>query len=163
LALDFQRNFLRQFARRGQQDGRGVDIVLGLREKIRGVLLDLGARPDWRFTQYACYERMGRADGFASVALRVATLQPVAPPAPLTGSWKGVDLIGRERLDAGDCELVRYIVEQILPLFAVRNVPSTPTCLAYGPSSMTSFALEVFAADRSPSLRCYDAPAQERA
>jgi len=55
----------------------------------------------------------------------------------------------RDRRDAGHCELLRSIVRQILPLFALREVASTPICLACGPPSMISFRREVFAADRS--------------
>jgi hypothetical protein len=98
----------------------------GLRDKMRSILLELGARQDIRVRGFGCIHP------YPGVSVRMNVLQPAdehggrAVPA----HWKMVDVLaGRDPVDAAaDCELIGQIKQQVLPLFATRNVDYRSTC-----------------------------------
>ena len=109
----------------------------GLQERMRDVLLKLGARPDLRVRGYGCTRLVG-PDPFASVSIKMNVLQPAGkqggPAVPV--HWQRVDLLtGLYEHDpvgaAADCELIGQIKQKILPLFATRNVDYSSTCEAH--------------------------------
>ncbi len=106
----------------------------GLQERMRDVLLKLGARPDLRVRGYGCTRLVG-PDPFAGVSIKMNVLQPAGkqggPAVPV--HWQRVDLLtGLYEHDpvgaAADCELIGQIKQKILPLFATRNVDYSSTC-----------------------------------
>jgi hypothetical protein len=106
----------------------------GLQDKMRKVLLKLGARPDLRVRGYGCTRLVG-PDPFAGVRIQMNVLQPAGkqggPAVPV--HWQRVDLLtdydNRDPVDAAaDCELIGEIKQKILPLFATRNVDYSSTC-----------------------------------
>jgi len=106
----------------------------GLQERMRDVLLKLGARPDLRVRGYGCTQLVG-PDPFAGVSIKMNVLQPAGkqggPAVPV--HWQRVDLLTglyeHDPVDAAaDCELIGQIKQKILPLFATRNVDYRSTC-----------------------------------
>jgi hypothetical protein len=106
----------------------------GLQERMRDVLLKLGARPDLRVRGYGCTRLVG-PDPFAGVSIKMNVLQPAGkqggPAVPV--HWQRVDLLTglyeHDPVDAAaDCELIGEIKQKILPLFATRNVDYSATC-----------------------------------
>ena len=106
----------------------------GLQERMRDVLLKLGARPDLRVRGYGCTRLVG-PDPFAGVSIKMNVLQPAGkqggPAVPV--HWQRVDLLTglyeHDPVDAAaDCELIGQIKQKILPLFATRNVDYRSTC-----------------------------------
>jgi len=109
----------------------------GLQERMRDVLLILGARPDLRVRGYGCTRPVG-PDPLAGVSIRMSVLQPAGeqggPAVPV--HWQKVDLLtGFYERDpvgaAADCELIGQIKQKVLPLFATRNVDYRATCEAH--------------------------------
>jgi hypothetical protein len=103
----------------------------GLRDKMRRVLLELGARPDLEVSNYGCTSLSG-PDRFPGVRVRMNVLQPAgtqSEPA-VAAHWEKVDLLARrDPIDAtADCELIGQIKQQILPLFATRDVDYSSIC-----------------------------------
>lgn len=102
-----------------------------LREKVKGYLLELGARPDLEVRSYGCTQAVG-PDRFAGVSIRMSVLQPAAgsstPVVP--AHWQEVDLTAnRDPVEAaGECELVDQIGRKVLPLFATRHVERGSPC-----------------------------------
>lgn len=108
----------------------------GLRQKMRKILLELGARADLDVRSYGC-TRLTGPDPFAGVTIRMSVLQLAAPQdAPkVPVRWKAVDVLAdREAFDAAaDCELIGQIRQKILPLFTTRNVDYSATCARHLP------------------------------
>jgi hypothetical protein len=109
----------------------------GLQERMRDVLLKLGARPDLRVRGYGC-TRLAGPDPLAGVSIKMNVLQPAGkqggPAVPV--HWQRVDLLTglyeRDPVDAAaDCELIGQIKQKVLPLFATRNVDYRATCEAH--------------------------------
>ena len=128
----------------------------GLQEKMRRVLLKLGARHDLQVRSFGC-TRLQRSDPSAGVNIRMNVLQPGGqrggPAVP--AHWKRVDLLtdydNRDPVDAAaDCELIGQIKQKVLPLFATRSVDYSSTCerhhLLVG---ATRLKAEVLVADES--------------
>jgi hypothetical protein len=109
----------------------------GLQDKVKKVLIKLGARPDIQVRGFGCTQLQG-PDPFAGVKIKMNVLQPAgkqAGPAVLA-HWKTVDLLtdydNRDPVDAAaDCELIGEIRQKVLPLFATRNVDYRATCEAH--------------------------------
>jgi hypothetical protein len=106
----------------------------GLEEKMRRVLLKLGARHDLQVRGFGCTGLRG-PDPFTGVSISVNVLQPAGqqggPAVP--AHWTMVDLLtdydNRDPVDAAaDCELIGQIKQRVLPLFATRNVDYSATC-----------------------------------
>ena len=106
----------------------------GLQDKMRKVLIKLGARHDVQVRNWGCTRLQG-PDPFAGVRIKMNVLQPDGKQGgqAVPAHWKMVDLLAdpddRDPVDAaGDCELVGQIKEKVLALFATRNVDYSSTC-----------------------------------
>ena len=128
----------------------------GLRDKVRGVLLDLGARKkDLKVQQLGCSSSAGRPDPFPGVRVKMSVLQPASGTAddklpPVAAHWKPVDLKLRDSFstDSGECELVEQIRQKIVPLFASRNVDLKTNCIPHqATATRPTLKLEVLAPD----------------
>jgi len=123
----------------------------GLQERMRSILLELGARPDLGVRPFGCTNLTG-PDPFAGVKIRMNVLEPAGSRPGLAAHWKRVDLLANRELlrAAGDCELIQQIAQKILPLFTVHNTDYSATCQ---PRSLqpgaTRLATDVLVADRS--------------
>jgi hypothetical protein len=110
----------------------------GLRDKVRSVLLELGAREDLQVNETAC-SSLGQPGPFPGVRIKMNVLQPAADKSATAGTqsvpahWKAVDLTpDRDAVSAGgECELVEQVKQSILPLFATRNVQYSSNCLPH--------------------------------
>jgi hypothetical protein len=110
----------------------------GLRDKVRSILLELGARQDLQVTESPC-SSLGRPDPFPGVRIKMNVLQPAADKSATAGTqlvpahWKAVDLTAdRDAVSAaGECELIEQVKQSILPLFATRNVQYSSNCLPH--------------------------------
>jgi len=122
----------------------------GLRDRMRGILLRLGARDDLTLTGYGCVG-VNSPEATPGVRIVMHVLQPsTATGAESHAHWKSVDLLAdRDLLDAArDCELIAQIHRDVLPLFAVRNVSYSATCSAHSPVvAGTRLKAEVLVAD----------------
>ena len=131
----------------------------GLQDKVRKILLELGARKDLEITRWGCAGDSGRPDPFPGVAVKMNVLEPLdsatsaASEPSLPAHWQNIKL----RLDhnalteAGECELVEQVKQKILPLFATRKVDYKSTCVPHQLSpGGTQLAAEVLIADPNP-------------
>jgi hypothetical protein len=128
----------------------------GLQDKMKRVLIKLGARPDIQVRGWGCTRLQG-PDPFAGVRIKMNVLQPAGNEAgqAVPAHWKMVDVLAdpddRDPVEAaGDCELIGQIKQKVLPLFATRNVDYRSTCawrqLLVG---ATRLKAEVLVADQS--------------
>jgi hypothetical protein len=109
----------------------------GLRDKVRTVLLKLGARKDLQVTPTPCSASLGTPTTFPGVTIKMNVLESAsgkeydAAAPPVVAHWKLVDLThSRDPVDAaGDCELIEQIKTRILPLFTTREVNYSSTCI----------------------------------
>ena len=103
----------------------------GLEQRVKKLLLELGARADLEVRGYGCTKLTG-PDPLAGVKIRMNVLEPAGARPGLGAHWKRVDLLhDRETLEAAaDCELIEQVAQKILPLFTVRNVDYNATCQA---------------------------------
>ena len=131
----------------------------GLRDKMRKVLLDLGARPDLQVSTSGCSSPSG-PDPFPGVRIRMNVLQPAsdsassAKDATVAAHWQTIDVtLERDPVAAaGDCELVEQIHQKILPLFTTRNVEYSSTCIPYQLQvGGTRLKAEVLRAEQPPA------------
>jgi hypothetical protein len=103
----------------------------GLRDKMRSLLIKLGARDDLQVTPYGC-TRLTGPDVLTGIQVKMSVLQPAAPGTvrSVSASWRRVDLLApRAPLDAAaDCELIAQIQQKVLPLFTTRNVDYRADC-----------------------------------
>ena len=110
----------------------------GLRDAVRDMLLQLGARKsDLKVVEQPC-SRPDWPDPFPGVRIKMSVLTP----APSTVSdvsqmvpaeWKTVKLPYRETLlnAAGQCELLEQFKKTVLPLFTTRNVDLVANCVPH--------------------------------
>ena len=109
----------------------------GLADKMRSILLQLGARPDLRIREIPCSGSLGRPTEFPGVTVNMNVLVPWdatsanATVTPVPAHWKTVELsTDRDPLrEAGDCELIEQVKAHVLPLFSARNVDYRSTCV----------------------------------
>jgi len=109
----------------------------GLADKMRSILLQLGARPDLRIRQMPCSGALGRPTEFPGVTVNMNVLVPwdatsaTATVTPVPAQWKMMELsTERDPLrEAGDCELIEQVKAHVLPLFSTRNVDFRSTCV----------------------------------
>lgn len=122
----------------------------GLRDKIRVILKDFGARDDMQVTESPCSGPLGRPTKFPGVSIKINVLQPASDAADsgaVAAHWQRVELPGPGDAvrQAGDCELVEQVKQSILPLFATRAVHYHSTCvpnqLSIGGTSLTADVL----------------------
>jgi hypothetical protein len=132
----------------------------GLRDKMRAILLQLGARPDLTVREVPCSGFAGRPTEFPGVTVSMnvpapwdaSMTNPSATPFP--AHWKSVEIsTDRDPLrEAGDCELVEQVKAHVLPLFNARQVDYRSTCV---PNQLqiggTQLKAEVLIADPQPA------------
>ncbi|HWW30632.1 MAG TPA: hypothetical protein VNY80_11490 [Steroidobacteraceae bacterium] len=125
----------------------------GLRDKMRALLLDLGARRDLKVSAIGCDESAPRLAGgpagpnlriiFSSPALPEATLKPLhaGDLAPVDARYQPFTLASDafRNFGIGDCELVEEFARQVLPKFVTRNVTKDITCVPYQSSGSRFF------------------------
>jgi hypothetical protein len=111
----------------------------GLRDAIRNMLLQLGARKDdLKVNEQPCSGDPDRPNPFPGVSIKMSVLTP-APSAPSAGAetvqaeWKTVTLPYRETAlnAAGQCELLEQFKHTILPAFTTRNVDLHASCVPH--------------------------------
>jgi hypothetical protein len=124
----------------------------GLRDKMRSLLLDLGARRDLKVSVLACDESAALRRGYVGPRLSIVFSSPVFPDAALqplrTGDLSAVDARFEtftltsdafRNYGVGDCELVEEFARQILPKLATKDVKQDITCMPYQASGSRFF------------------------
>lgn len=126
----------------------------GLRDRIRVILTDFGARDDMQVSESPCSGPLGRPTKFPGVSIKINVLQPASDATDssvVAAHWKRVQLPGPGDAvrQAGDCELLEQVKQKILPLFATRDVQFHSTCVPKQLSiGGTSLAADVLVADQ---------------
>jgi hypothetical protein len=116
----------------------------GLRDKMRSLLLDMGARRDLKVSVSACNESPPLGKGYLGPQLHLVFSSPVLPQAGLQalhpGDLKAVSARYQpftltsnafKNYGVGDCELVEEFARQILPKLSARDVKRDITCVPY--------------------------------
>jgi hypothetical protein len=109
----------------------------GLADKMRSILLQLGARSDLKIRNVPCSGPFGRPTEFPGVTANMNVLVPWdatsanAAATPVPAHWKLVEIsTDRDPLrEAGDCELIEQVKTRVLPLFTTRNIEYQSTCI----------------------------------
>ena len=121
----------------------------GLADRMRNVLLLLGARKDLQVSPSGCSTPFGRPDPFPGVMIRMNVLEPAdqahsekatggasssnTSAAPVPAHWKMIDVnaaLAKDPLwQAGQCELLEEVKQSVLPKFSTRNVSYQSTCV----------------------------------
>jgi hypothetical protein len=110
----------------------------GLRDAVREMLLQLGARKDDLKVYETPCSNPNRPDPFPGVKIKMSVLQP-APDNPSADTqvvrayWMPVKLPYRESgiNAAGQCELIEQFNQKVLPLFTTRNVDVKTACVPH--------------------------------
>jgi hypothetical protein len=124
----------------------------GLRDKMRSLLLDLGARRDLKVSLLGCNESAPLRHGYLGPRLSIVFSSPVLPDSAAQPLHAG-DLSAVEaryesftltsdafrNYGVGDCELVEEFARQILPKFATKDVKQDITCIPYEASGSRFF------------------------
>jgi hypothetical protein len=140
----------------------------GLRDKVRSVLLKLGAREDLQVSESPCLS-LGRPDPFPGVRIKMNVLQPATDEKSgaaqtVPARWQKVDLLkGEVGINAaGECELLEQVKQKILPLFATRNIDLQATCVPHQlQASGTRLQVEVLITDQKKKVADRQASAAE--
>jgi hypothetical protein len=116
----------------------------GLRDKMRSLLLDLGARRDLQVSLYACDETESLRRGYIGPRLSLVFSTPALPDAsakplhagdlvPVNARYESFTLTSDafRNYGVGDCELVEEFARDILPHLSTRNVKQDITCIPY--------------------------------
>jgi hypothetical protein len=139
----------------------------GLRDKMRSLLLDLGARRDLQVALLGCNESAPLGRGYLGPRLSLTFSSPALPDSsakPLRpGDLSVVDARYEpftltsdafRNYGVGDCELVEEFAREILPHFSAKNVKQDITCIPYQASGSRFFVRgEILRAVRSVSER----------
>jgi hypothetical protein len=129
----------------------------GLRDDIRDMLLQLGARKsDLKVTEEPCSGNPDRPNPFPGVKIKMSVLQPapaqLSPDTQLVEAhWKAVRLPYRETgiNAAGQCELLEQFNHTIMPLFTTRNLDLHATCVPHQLEPLgTNLQAEVLVTDQ---------------
>jgi hypothetical protein len=128
----------------------------GLRDRMRRILLQLGARDDLRMTGYGC-TGVNSPENTPGVRIVMHVLQAASAPAGQTvaAHWKTIDLLAdRDLFDAArDCELIAQLNRAVLPLFTVRHVDYSASCSVNTPLvGGTRLKADVLVADAAPPV-----------
>jgi hypothetical protein len=110
----------------------------GLQERVRQLLLELGARADVQVQQYGC-TAVGTPEPFPGVRIKMNVLQPTAAheaggnSQPVAAQWKSVVIAPKfdPASASGDCELIEQFKHYVLPAFTTRNVEFKATCIPH--------------------------------
>jgi len=126
----------------------------GLRDKMRSLLLDLGASRDLQVSVLACNESESEPlrRGYLGPRLSIVFSSPVPPDAaaqplhagdlsPVEAHYESFTLTSDafRNYGVGDCELVEEFARQILPKLATRDVKQDITCVPYQGSGSRFF------------------------
>jgi hypothetical protein len=124
----------------------------GLRDKMRSLLLDLGARRDLKVSVYACDESAPLHKGYLGPRLGIVFSSPALPDgaaqplhagdlSPVDARYESFTLTSDafRNFGIGDCELVEEFSRQILPKLATRDVKQDITCVPYQASGSRFF------------------------
>jgi hypothetical protein len=116
----------------------------GLRDKMRSLLLDLGARRDLKISVLGCDESAPLRQGYLGPRLSLVFSSPVLPDAaaqplhagdlsPVDARYESFTLTSDafRNYGIGDCELVEEFSRQILPKLAAKDVKQDITCVPY--------------------------------
>jgi hypothetical protein len=133
----------------------------GLRDAVRDMLLQLGARKsDLKVTEQPCSGQPDRPNPFPGVRIKMSVLQPA--PAQIGSDtqvveahWKPVKLPYRETgiNAAGQCELLEQFNQKIMPLFTTRNVDLHATCVPHQLEPLgTKLQAEVLVTDQKKDV-----------
>jgi hypothetical protein len=130
-----------EFSYRGRTSRYSCD---GLRDKVRAMLFDLGARRDLKISAIGCVDSGPMRDNSPPPGLNITFSAPVLPDPSLKplheGDLKAIDArfepftIASDafrNLSFGDCELVEEFSHQILPKLVTRALKRDITCLPY--------------------------------
>jgi len=115
----------------------------GLRDKVRALLLDLGARRDLKISAVGC-DDSGRMGRYSAPSLNITFSAPALPDPSAKPLHEG-DLSATEarfesftiasdafrNLGFGDCELVEEFTHQVLPKLVTRALRRDITCVPY--------------------------------
>ena len=124
----------------------------GLRDKMRSLLLDLGARRDLKVSLLACDESAPLRRGYLGPRLSIVFSSPALWDAAAHASHAG-DLAAVDaryetftltsdafrNYGVGDCELVEEFARQILPRLSTRDVKQDITCVPFQASGSRFF------------------------
>jgi hypothetical protein len=116
----------------------------GLRDKMRALLLDLGARRDLKIVPLGCEGTARARLNSAGPSLNITFSAPALPDPSRKPLYPG-DLAATDarfekftitsdafrNMGIGDCELVEEFTHQILPKLATREVQHDITCVPY--------------------------------
>jgi hypothetical protein len=135
----------------------------GLRDKMRSLLLDLGARRDLKVSVLACNESAPLRGGYLGPRLSIVFSSPVLPDSAAqlhAGDLSAVEARYESftltsdafrNYGVGDCELVEEFARQILPKFATKDVKQDITCVPYQESGSRFFVRgEILRASANP-------------
>ena len=117
----------------------------GLRDKVRAMLLDLGARRDLSITALGCEDAAAQVRRVSmGPSLTIVFSSPALPDSsakPLhAGDLSGVDARFESftitsdafhNMEIADCELVEEFAHQVLPKLAIRNLKQDITCVPF--------------------------------
>jgi hypothetical protein len=125
----------------------------GLQERMRRILLQLGARDDLKVMRFGCLS-VNAPETTPGVRIIMHVLQPASATAAQTvaAQWKTVDLADRDPYKASlDCQLIAQLDREVLPLFATRQVDFSAACPAYtAVVGGTRLKADVLVADSAP-------------
>ena len=142
----------------------------GLRDKVKSMLLQLGARKDdLKVYETPCAGDPNRPDPFPGVRIKMNVLQPAtdaksASAQTVPARWEKVDLLkGEAGINAaGECELLEQVKQKVLPLFATRNIDLQATCVPHQlQASGTRLRVEVLITDQKKNAADKQASAAE--
>ena len=136
----------------------------GLREKMRSLLLDLGARRDLKVSLLGCNEDAPLGQGYLGPRLNIVFSSPALPDAAAQPLHAGDLSAVQARFESftltsdafrdygvGDCELVEEFARQILPKFTTKDVKQDIACVPYQASGSRFFVSgEILRAAASP-------------
>ena len=115
----------------------------GLHDKVRAMLLDLGARRDLKVAALGCanFGGVSAHPGMPSLSIVFSALALADPgERPAHGDlavtdarFEGFTIASDafRNMGVGDCELVEEFSRQILPKFVTRNLKQDITCVPY--------------------------------
>jgi hypothetical protein len=108
----------------------------GLQDRVRRILLRLGARDDLKLIRYNCIG-FNAPETHPGVRILMHVLQPASAGAEQTvaARWQTVDVFAdRDPFDAArDCELISQLDRDVVPLFTARHIDYSATCSVHTP------------------------------
>ncbi len=111
---------------------------LGMRDKVRALMLDVGVRNDLKIQMYGCeIDRIRLRDISPGLILHFSAPQPAdhadGQGKPFDAHYVTFDFRQDplRNLNIGDCELVEEFARQVLPLLSTRNLKKDITCVPY--------------------------------